>query len=111
MSLKSGRFRNVLQIQEEVIVKDGYGGESITWQNKTDGKVRGSIKYLSGTDGFTSDTFFGKTIVEFKIRYLAGLSVKDRIVYDGRNFDIVPPFKIPNDIKSEIIIIAKEEAP
>ena len=108
--MKAGRLRNKLQIQEEVVNVGDFGGQEITWQNKTNGAVRGSIKYLSGKDGFTQDIFFGKNIVEFKIRYLADLSVKDRIVYDGRNFDIIPPIRVPNDVRKEMLITAQEEA-
>jgi head-tail adaptor len=105
--LKAGRLRNPIQVQEKVVGRGDYGGEEITWQNKTNGAIRASIKYLSGKDGFTQDIYFGKNIVEFKIRYLEGLSVKDRIVYDGRNFDIIPPIKAPNDVKKEMLVIAQ----
>ena len=108
--MKAGRLRNKLQVQKEVVNKDPWGGEIITWQNKTNGAIRGAIRYLSGKDGFTQDIFFGKNIVEFKIRYLADLSVKDRIVYDGRNFDILPPIKSPNDVRKEMLVTAQEEA-
>ena len=108
--MKAGRLRNKLQVQEEVIARGDFGGEIITWQNKTNGAIRASIKYLSGKDGFTQDIFFGKNIVEFKIRYLADLSVKDRIVYDGRNFNIIPPIKSPNDVRKEMLVTAQEEA-
>ena len=105
--MKAGRLRHVLLLQEQVIARGTYGGEEITWN--TIATVRGAIRYLSGKDGFTADAFFGKNIVEFKIRYV-DVSVLDRIVYDGRNFDIIPPIKVPNDIKKEMLIIAQEEA-
>ena len=108
--MKAGRLRHPIQVQEQVINKDIYGGEVITWQNKTNGAIRSSIKYLNGTDGFTQDIYFGKNIVEFRIRYLPDLSVKDRIVYDGRNFDILPEIKVPNDVRKEMFVTAQEEA-
>lgn len=108
--MKAGRLRHKLEIQEVAITRGDFGGEDIMdWTTKTNGNVRGSIKYLSGKEGFTNDTFFGKNIVEFKIRFLADVSIKDRIVYDGRNFTIIPPIKRPNDVNRELLITAEEE--
>lgn len=105
--MKAGRLRHVLVLQEKVVVKGTYGGEEITWN--TIDTVRGSIEYLSGKEGFTGDAFWGKNIVRFKIRYI-NVSVLNRVVYDGRNFDIIPPIRVSNDIKKEMLLTAEEEA-
>ena len=107
--MKAGRLRHKLEIQVSTIGRGDFGGEEITWATKSDGNVRGSIKYLSGKEGFTNDTFFGKNILEFKIRFTPKLSIKDRIVNDGRNFTIIPPIKRPNDVNRELLITAEEE--
>lgn len=107
--MKAGLLRLELQIQEKTVVKDDFGGETITFVNRTDGAVRGSIKYLSGQDGFSIDQFFGKNVVEFRMRFTT-ISVTDRIVFDGRNFDIIPPIKNSEEKNRDLIITAEEEA-
>ncbi len=105
--MRAGKLRNIVELQEKVVTRGAYGQENVTWATKI--TVRASINYLSGKEGFTSEQFWGKNIVQFTLRY-TDLSVIDRILYDGRIFDIVPPVKVPNDVKSMMHIIAQERA-
>lgn len=107
--MRSGRLRHALTIQEESIVRDGFGGETITWVDK-EIDLRCQIITKSGENGFTADQFYGKDLKEFKIRYIAGLSVKNRIVFNGVNYDIIPPIKNTLELNKELIILAQRES-
>ena len=107
--MKAGRLRHKLELQNKTVVKDNFGGETITWNKIVD--VRSSIKYLSGKDGLTADQLFGKNVVQFKFRHpRIDISFTDRIIYDNREFDVIPPVKVPNDIMADVFIIAQERA-
>jgi len=105
--MRAGNLRRKIIIQNKTVVKDGFGGEDITWVTKK--TTRASVKTLSGKDGFVADQFFGKDIREFKLRY-TDVSYTDRIVYDGDNYDIIPPIIFPRDIKKEMIIKAERKS-
>jgi len=109
--MRAGRLRASLTIQEEAVTRDTFNGEVITWDDKEDNiNLRCQVTTKSGQNGYTADQYYGKDIKEFKIRYVAGLSVKNRIVFNGVNYDIIPPIKNTLELNKELIILAEREA-
>ncbi len=106
--MRAGRLRLIIQVQEEVVTKDKYGGETKVWQDKGE-LIRASMKTLGVKDGYTADQFFTKNIVQFKTRFFKDLSVKNRISYNNSTFNIIK-IKNPNEIGKELYIECEEQA-
>lgn len=106
--MDSGNFRHKIEIQQKTSIRDGYGGETITYTKLAD--LRCSITYMSGREGFTADRFYGKNIMQFKTRFYPNISTIDRVVFDNRNFDIIHPIKNINEENRYMILTAEEES-
>ncbi len=106
--MRAGRLRLIIQIQEEVITKDKFGGETKAWQDKGD-PLRASRKTLGVKDGFTADQFYTKNIVQFKTRFVKNLSVKNRISHNNSIYNITK-INNPNEIGKELYIVCEEQA-
>jgi SPP1 family predicted phage head-tail adaptor len=63
-----------------------------------------------GSERFAAAQVNGTSVMTFQIRYLAGLDVKDRLVYEGREYEIVaPPREIGRRVGIEIDAIARQD--
>ena len=102
-----GRMDRRITIQRKTVTRDANGSEVPTW---ADWKTVWASKADSGSREFRSaGALFAETTTLFGIRYLAGLTGQDRIVYRGVNYDIVGA---PAEVKrlEEMLIQAKTEA-
>ncbi len=106
--MRAGRLRLIIQVQEEIVAKDIYGGETKVWKEKGE-PIRASIKKLGVKDGYTADQFYTKNIIQFKTRFFKDLSVKNRISYNDSIFNIIK-IKNPNEIGKELYIECEEKA-
>lgn len=105
--MDSGNFRHKIEIQQKNVIRDGYGGETVTYAKLAD--MRCSITYMSGKEGFTADRYYGKNVIQFKTRFYPNISIINRIVYNNRNFDIIPPIKNVNEENRYMILTAIED--
>lgn len=91
MGMRAGKLRRLVTIQRLTGARDTTNNETDTW--KTLATVYAHIEpYLgsarSGREEFSGGQITGLDYTRFHIRYLAGVSPKDRILYNGRVFDI-----------------------
>jgi SPP1 family predicted phage head-tail adaptor len=86
--LNAGMLRTVVQFQRKVRVPDGSGGASETWQNIAGAPTRAHIKSLSGSERFASARIEATATHRVTVRYFAGLTEADRIVFGGRAANI-----------------------
>lgn len=92
--MRAGNLRHYVKIEEPVIVRDSFGGESITWQTVSGlSAVPAAFKSLRGKELFNAQAVHNSAQAEFRFRYQAGLTsamTEDmRIVYDGKYYNIL----------------------
>lgn len=105
--MNAGKLRHQIDIEKKLTTRDAYGGEKVSFKRVI--STRCSITYMNGKDGFTSDQFYGKNIIKLRLRYYPNISISDRIIYNDRIFDIIPPVKNINEKNRYLEIIAEEE--
>lgn len=66
--------------------QDSYGAEVVTWAEFA--AVWGNVRPLQGREYWSVQGEQGEGSVEIVIRYLAGVKVEDRVVCEGRTYDI-----------------------
>jgi SPP1 family predicted phage head-tail adaptor len=75
-------------IEEQVVVRDTYGAETITWSEVD--TVWGAVEPLTGRERY--DRFGAQELAtadtRIRIRYRSGLDHKMRVVFGSRTFDI-----------------------
>lgn len=84
--MRGGRLRKQVVI-ETVTPSQGATGE-ITNAWSTFATVRAELITQTAKESLTSDQILGIQYTIFRIRYLAGITTKMRVLYDSRYFDI-----------------------
>ncbi|WP_315920434.1 phage head closure protein [Mesorhizobium sp. SP-1A] len=63
-----------------------------------------------GSERFAAAQVNGTSVMTFRIRYRADVSVTDRLLYEGREYEIVaPPREIGRRVVTEIDAIARND--
>ena len=96
--MKAGRFTDKITVQYKDVTIDSFGGEVETWVDRYVGvwaqpKAIGSSA-AGGGEFNNDDQMQGTTKYEFVVRYLPGLELTDRIIWEGGYFDIYQVFPI-----------------
>lgn len=87
--IRAGKLRHRVAIQESVSTPDGIGGQSLTWQNITGmDSVPAAIMPLSSKEQLDAMKLESVITNKIKIRYRAGITSKNRIVFGSRIFNI-----------------------
>lgn len=77
-------------MQEQVQTPDGLGGFLLTWSNKTGlGSVPAAIWPLSSKEQLDAMKLESLATNRIRIRYRAGITSKNRIVFGSRIFNIL----------------------
>jgi len=103
--MNAGALRHRITIQSKTITADDYGGPVETWADVA--TVWASVEPLQGRELANAQTVNAETTTRIRMRYLAGVTADDRIVFDGRYFNLTPPIYV--EMKHvELIIMASE---
>lgn len=100
-----GRLRNRIAIQRPTVVQDAFGGATTTWATWKTVWGRNVVRY-SGEKDYVMQTE-NITRMVFEIRYLSGVAAKDRVVWDGRTFDIEGVLN-PDGLKKYMHLVCEE---
>ena len=80
------RFRDLLTIQQATEARDSYNQPVAAWA--TWKQVYGRLWPISGRERFLAAQTHAETNYRARIRWLEGLTIKHRISFNGRTFDI-----------------------
>lgn len=105
MAIQAGRLRHRIIIQVNTPSQNTSGEEIDSWG--TFATVSASVEPQSGVEKFDPEQFYSVTTVNFKIRYLSGVTTKMRISFDSKIYDIESIVQV-NMIKKEMEITARE---
>ena len=84
--MKAGPLDRTVTIERAITVSDDYGGDETTWVPIV--TVCAQVQQMSGREFFTEATTLAERKVVFRLRWMDGLTVVDRVLYDGRAHNI-----------------------
>lgn len=85
--MKAGPLDRTVAIERVTVVEDDYGGQIETWQ--TLATVPAQVAQQSGREFLAAAQTQAERRVLFRLRWLAGVTVLDRVLYDGRTHNIL----------------------
>lgn len=95
MSLLAHQYRHRVEIQEKVEEQDSEGAVTYTWQTlylDTDtplSSVPANVMTGAGREALVADAKTAETSARINLRWFSGLLPTHRIVWDGKNYDIL----------------------
>ena len=103
-----GAMRHKIIIQQVTSTTDAGGGRSVAWSNyKT---VFAHVQQLSAQVKYDTGIVEEKGLYEFTMRFLTGVSTRNRISFDSKLFNIDSVINM-DERKKYIVIRAKEGVP
>jgi len=88
--LRAGNLRHRVAIQEQADTTDGMGGFSVVWSDVSGmGSVPAAIWPLSSKEQLDAMKLESVATNKIRIRYRAGITSKNRIVFGSRVFNIL----------------------
>lgn len=85
--MKSGKLDRRITIQNRIETQNSFGEAVISYG--TFATVWAEVLPLSGRELFTAAQTFPEAQLKVRIRYLAGVTEKHRILHDGVSYDIL----------------------
>lgn len=109
--MRAGELNRSIVVQENAGTgTDSFGAPVETWQKiHSDDTLPARVDYAGGSERFVAQQIVGKQTAVFKIRWRTDITVLNRIVYDGRNWDIAYVDIVGNRDALQIGAIARSE--
>src|SRR5690554_1229994 len=85
--MRSGSLDRRVTLERFTVTEDEYGGDVEAWV--TLATVFAEVRQQGGKEFLAAAQETASRRVVFFIRYYPGLTVQDRVAYDGRNHDVV----------------------
>jgi SPP1 family predicted phage head-tail adaptor len=86
-NIASGELDRYLSIEEPSGVIDDAGHSNGLWI-VVHAKIPCGVTFIKGTEVWETDQEVAHLTTDFKIRYIAGITPRMRIVFEGENYDI-----------------------
>lgn len=100
--MRAGRRDRLISLERLAVTKDAAGAEVKSYSKIAD--VWAEYIPNKSRELIAAQQIVGESIVAFRILYRSDLTARDRIVYDGRNFDIQgPPIEIGRRIGLDLV--------
>jgi SPP1 family predicted phage head-tail adaptor len=84
--IRAGRLRHKILLQRKAMTTDDYGGPVETWTDFS--TPWASVEPLSGRELANAQAVNAETTTKITMRYLAGVTAADRIIFEGRFYNI-----------------------
>lgn len=108
--MRSGELNRSIVIQSKTVAQDSFGEPVETWAKiHTRDSLAARVMPQRGNERFTAQQVVGEAVTTFKIRYRSDVTTLNRIVYDGRNWDIHDVRELGNRDALEIDASARSE--
>lgn len=103
--MRSGRLRHKVTIQTASEAIDSFGQAIKTWS--TYAQPFASVEPLNGKEFFTANADNSEVTVRIRLRYLAGLTTKMRVLWDSRYYNIQSIID-PAERTAEMVLMCSE---
>lgn len=84
--MKAGPLDRRATIQRKTVIVDDYGGETETWTDLR--TLSAQVVQQSGREFLAAAQTQAEQRVLFRTRWIGGVNVLDRVIYDGRPHNI-----------------------
>ena len=105
--MRAGKLDRRITIQRSTTVNNAFNEPVKAWSDLA--TVGAQQRPNRGAERFTAKEIAGQSVMTFHIRYRADLTVGDRIVYEGRIWNIVDLREIGRRVVTEIDAVAEAE--
>jgi SPP1 family predicted phage head-tail adaptor len=103
--MKAGSLRHQITIQTKTATTDAYGGPVDVWEDLE--TVWAAVEPLQGRELVTAQAVNAETTTRITIRYREGVTPANRIVFEGKYYNLLSV--VDTDLKHrEMIILASE---
>jgi len=99
--MRAGRLDTRIRIERSTTDRDDHGGVTQSWALLFE--VWAQIAPLRGRELIAAAQTMPEAHTKFVIRYRAGITEADRIVYDSKNYDIIHIAELGRDVGLEIL--------
>jgi SPP1 family predicted phage head-tail adaptor len=86
--IHAGMLRTPVQFQRAARTSDGAGGATQSWAALAGSPTRAHIKSMSGSERFASARVEAQATHRITVRYFAGLTEADAVVFGGKRANI-----------------------
>ena len=87
--MNAGRMRHWVEVQAGTVSRDAGGGAaSTTWTTITDGARWAEVRPASSSERYDGQQLQELVTHEIRTRYLSGITIKHRVLFGARLFDI-----------------------
>ena len=101
----ASKLRKRITIQQPAEVQNVYGEPGVTWQTFKD--VRAAVEPLRGREFWAAREQQARVTTRMRIRYLAGVTPKMRVLFESRTYLIVAVID-PNEAHQEMQLMCEE---
>jgi len=84
--MQAGSLRQRVTLERATEARDAYGAVTVTWS--TLATVWADVQPAAGREYWSAAQTVGEGALRVRIRHFSGLTSKDRLVWDDRNWDI-----------------------
>jgi SPP1 family predicted phage head-tail adaptor len=103
--MQAGRLDRRVEIQRRTQTQESNGEYVYTWA--TIATVWATVKDLRGAEFFSARQTNAEVTTRFYVRWIEGVTVLDRILYEGRVYDIAQVSEMARRQGLDILAIAK----
>ena len=105
--MRAGKLDRVITIQRAVTSPNAFNEPVETWQDVA--RVWAQQRPNRGAERFTAQGINGDAVLTFHIRWRSDLTVKDRILYEGRVWNITDVREVGRRVVTEFDCVARAE--
>lgn len=105
--MRAGKLDRRVTIRRATETRDDFNNPVQTWADVA--TVWAQQRPNRGSERFTAQENAGAAVMTFHIRFRSDVTVKDRIQYDGREWDIADVREIGRRVVTEIDCTARAE--
>lgn len=103
--MQIGKLRHRVTIQEKAVVRDDFGGETITWSDVDE--VWAAVEPLQGREFLEGRTLEAAVDTRIRIRYRSGIVPEMRVVWGAHVYDVQAALD-PKGERKELHLMSRE---
>ena len=103
--MRAGRLKHLITIQRETVTQDATGNVITAWADLAK-DIRAYVEPQQGSEFFAGKERHADVTVKIVMRFLAGITTKDRIIFDGLTYDILSVLD-RNGKGADLVIMAR----